>query len=832
VDPARHQRLGELFAQVRRLPTDEQAAMLDRLDRDEPDLAVELRDLLARDARNGDTSAMPMVGALRELLAQVDVQELIPTLQEDEPHDPSSIGRYTVLRPLGEGGMGVVYLAEQDRPKRLVALKIMRQGFGRAGAALRKRFERETQLLARLEHPGIARLYDAGTAPIDGATGAVAVPFFAMEFVDGKALLEHAKAARLSARDRMRLMVRISEAVAAAHRQGVVHRDLKPSNILVDGTGQPKVLDFGVARAMGGNAAMTTANTEIGQLVGTLPYMSPEQVAGDPSRIDARCDVYALGVIAYELLTSRLPLDVRDVTVAEAARQIRDDDPRPLSSIDRSLRGDLDTIVAKALEKDRDRRYASAEAFGADIARWLDDEPIAARPASTIYQLRKFARRNRGLVGGTALAFVALSAGLVAATWGLLEARSERDAARAAEATADRERVAARAAEARAQKRFNEVRKLAKSFIWEVHDGIVDLPGSTAVRKDIVTRGLEYLDSLAEEAGDDPLLQEEISEGYLKIGQAQGYYSRGNLGDRDAAMRSFEKARAIRERSVAAHPEEPRWLIGLLTARNYIGNIHYSEGRYEQALAEFQDVRAGRERVVELCAGKPEEERAARRAVSISWQWIGNALEALKRKEECLDAAERRIAIVREIYREGDITSMRDLGVAYEKLGGALVALDRVPEGLEEYRASVSLRERLAAAHPENAEFQMDVAVSRGRVARMLLAAGEIDEAETLFVLARETFVEMARLDPQNVLTQVNLAISDYRLAEVAAARAALATDPAVEAEERGKAIEIAQRAIDRLVTLKDAGKLEARYLEGITEFEALRDAQKQAMAR
>lgn len=837
-DRSRHQRLSELFAEARSADAEARGALLKRIGAEDPSLAAELDDLLRHHQQAPRTEdlgrAIPVAGELRALAAQLglspqtspsetlDPEQARPVPPEPGPH--ATIGRYTLLRELGEGGMGVVYLAEQDHPRRTVALKIMRQGFGLAATELRRRFELETQLLARLEHPGIARLYDAGTAPLKDAPSGAAVPYLVMEYVDGLPLLRHAESRGLGLRERLTLMLGICRAVAAAHRQGVIHRDLKPGNILVDTTGQPKILDFGVARAVSGDAAMTTAHTDIGQLVGTLPYMSPEQVSGDPRRIDARTDVYALGVVTYELLAGRLPLLVRDMAIPEAARRILDEDPVPLSTIDRSLRGDVNTIVAKAMEKDADRRYPSAEAMADDIQRWLEDEPILARPASTLYQLAKFARRNRGLVAGVMLAFLMLVAGLVGTTMGLVKARRSAEEAGAAKVLADEQRDAALVAEGRATRRFNDLRRLAKAFIYDVHDDIVDLPGSTEVRKDMLARGLEYLDSLATEAADDPGLQNELAEAYVKIGQAQGYYARGNLGDRDAALESFTKAARIRQALLAAEPEREQWQIGLLNVRNYIGNIHYSEGRYQQALEEFKAVRARREALVKSLEADPQRRREALRALSISWQWVGNSHLALKQEDEALEAYRAQLALAQELHVPGDVPSTRDLSVAHEKVGDGLRARGRTSEALAAYRANLELRRALSAAAPDNGELRSDLAVSLGRVARILLAAGEVEEAASLFTESRDILAQTAEADPRNILAQTNLAIAEYRLAEVAAARFDRAASQEEAVLHRGEGLAQFDRAIELLEDLHRDGRLEARYVEGIREIREARE--------
>ncbi|PWT97779.1 MAG: hypothetical protein C5B51_30755 [Terriglobia bacterium] len=332
-----------------------------------------------------------------------------------------SIGHYRLLRLVGEGGMGAVYEAEQDHPRRIVALKVIKSGF--ATPALLRRFEQEAQALARLQHPGIAQIYEAGAAD----TGFGPQPYFAMEFIRGASLLEYAAARHLGLRERLELMARICDAVHHAHQRGLIHRDLKPGNILVDETGQPKILDFGVARVTDSDS-QATRQTDMGQLIGTLAYMSPEQVLADPLELDTRSDVYALGVILYELIAGRLPYTLSP-RLHEALQTIREQDPPLLSTMRRDCRGDIETIVAKALEKEKGRRYASAAGLAADIHRFLQDEPITARPATTAYQLKKFARRHKALVTGIAAVFVALVLGLGASIWQAVRAgRAERTA--------------------------------------------------------------------------------------------------------------------------------------------------------------------------------------------------------------------------------------------------------------------------------------------------------------------------------------------------------------------------------------------------------------------
>ncbi|MBY0313015.1 MAG: serine/threonine protein kinase [Phycisphaerales bacterium] len=307
---------------------------------------------------------------------------------------PKDIAGFQIERELGRGGMGVVYQAIQKTPRRTVALKVMRWDAMTPSGI--KRFAREAEVLGQLKHPGIAQIYQAGMVNLDGRDQ----PYFAMEFVSGPDLKAHCDQRSLSREERLKLIVRLCEAVQYAHGRGFIHRDLKPGNILVepptldtDRLGQPKVLDFGIARVTGSDEPSNTLRTHTGQIVGTLAYMSPEQAAGDNEKIDARCDVYALGAIAYELLTGRLPLTLSGRTVPEAMRIVIEQDPPSMRTVDRSLAGDLDAIVARALEKDIARRYQSAAELAADIDRFLRGEPVHARPASATYQLESLNNR-------------------------------------------------------------------------------------------------------------------------------------------------------------------------------------------------------------------------------------------------------------------------------------------------------------------------------------------------------------------------------------------------------------------------------------------------------
>ncbi len=335
---------------------------------------------------------------------------------------PERIGPYRLLEILGEGGMGRVYRAEQDRPRRAVALKVVRPE--RTTREALRRFEHEYYLLGKMHHPGIAQIYEAGSIE----TPAGPRPFFAMELIHGRPLTKFADDERLSSRARIALFLDVCDAVAHAHQRGIIHRDLKPGNILVEAPGRPKVLDFGLARLDDAEASVSLPSTLSGEILGTLSYMSPEQVAGAPDLIDVRTDVYSLGVILYELLAGRMPYELRGRGLFEAAKIIAEEEPSRLGSVDRAYRGDVETILGKALAKERSGRYETVAALAEDLRRHLADRPIAARRPGAMEQARKFARRNPALVSAVAAAFVVTASLAAAAGSAYLNEKKLRDA--------------------------------------------------------------------------------------------------------------------------------------------------------------------------------------------------------------------------------------------------------------------------------------------------------------------------------------------------------------------------------------------------------------------
>lgn len=467
--PEQFRRIDEIFNSARGMPHGTRTAFLNESCGGDATLRTEVEALLTADEQPDDylkTPAIQQGAHIASIGGRLSAQPL-PM--------PARIGNYRVIKIIGEGGFGVVYQAEQEHPRRTVAIKVLKSQF--ATPQVLRRFEYEAQVLGRLQHQGIARIFEAGTSHEGGRM----LAYFVMEHIEGLPLDRYAREKSLTVRQRLELFARVCDAVQYAHQKGILHRDLKPGNILVvedEDSGkysmagetarsatprafsaQPKILDFGVARATDANEQLTTMRTSTGQFIGTLPYMSPEQVGGDQREIDTRSDVYALGVVFYQMLSGVLPLDFRSCSVPEAARKIRDDEPRKLGSIDRSLRGEIEIIVSKAMDKDRARRYQSALDLASDIRRYLAGEPIEARRDSTFYVLRKALRRYRGLVAAATLFAVSLA---VFSVYAYLQSERNRHLAiseSAARVVADTARKSAENAQKRADDTSEQLRR-------------------------------------------------------------------------------------------------------------------------------------------------------------------------------------------------------------------------------------------------------------------------------------------------------------------------------------------------------------------------------------
>jgi eukaryotic-like serine/threonine-protein kinase len=675
--------------------------------------------------------------------------------------DPRTISRYRILDILGEGGMGIVYLAEQDQPHRRVALKVIRADH--ASSTIARRFERESEVLGRLQHPGIAQIYEAGTE----VRGNAVIPYFAMELVVGVPITEYAHAHCPTTHERLDLFAKVCDAVDYAHQRGVIHRDLKPANILVDATGQPKILDFGIARLTDADV-QATQQTSVGEIIGTLQYMSPEQVSADPLEIDTRSDVYALGVMFYELLADRLPYDLSRRVVHDAMRVILLEDPAPLGSVDRHLRGDVETIASKALDKDKTRRYGSAREFATDIRRYLANEPILARSPSAGYQLRKFARRNRALVGGVTAAVLALAAGTVVSTVLALRARRAERLAVVHQTQAEEQTARARAVSAFLEDMLRSADpEVAQGRAPTVHD-VVDqaarrvntsvLARAPTVRADVASTigsvytslgdygaALGFLDTARalyqRTAGVDPT---EIARVELEIGT-----TREAQGDLKGSLEELQRAYAFDLKRLPPDADET------VETEDRLAYSVYAAGQEDSAVRLLGDalVRARQhhpqpDSVVarallalgEMLAYKHvpvAAESLSRQAAEIFGRTEGSyhpgvihalrdqalALERLNRDAEAEVICRRVLDLTRTVY--GD--DHPETANAYERLGQVLADEKKPAEAEPLLRKALAIRvERLGPQHH-------DVQLVRTTLARLLQDEHHYDEAQQLF---------------------------------------------------------------------------------------------------
>jgi tetratricopeptide (TPR) repeat protein len=704
--PVDARKLEDLFHAALDVPGAERPAFIEDACGSDAALRAELEALL----ENDDESTFMASPPLRICGAEDD--------RRDHLQPGAVIGSCRVSRLIGEGGMGAVYEAVQERTGRVVAIKIMRQGLASREAL--RRFQYESRVLARLSHDGIAQVLEAGTHRDNGA----ARPYFVMEYVtDARPVTEFASDRDLDPRARLGLLAHICDAVHHAHQKGVIHRDLKPGNVLVDVNGRPRVIDFGVARAADPEYRRTTVRTDMGRLVGTIPYMSPEQVLEDSDAIDTRSDVYSLGVIAYELLAERMPYDVRQRPIPEAVRIIREQDPAPLSTVHRAFRGDIETIVAKALEKDRARRYQSANDFSADILRYLSDEPILARAPGGMYQIWKFARRNRALVAGIAVAIVGLTLGAATATWQAVTAAQERNRAQV---------------EARRAERIS-------AFLRD----ILQTANPKAHGPDVTVR--HVLDQAARDVdtqfGDDPLVEASIRN---TIGNT--YWT---MGDLDSAAAHLLASYALyRDELGESDPATCRALGSLADLLTF--NCQYEEaGRLiDDALTACRvDLPESDPRVIELMRREttllyeqddPRCEAALRDMLDRLRSAYGDSHIALAetmdqlaviascagRRDEAIGLRRDALEMKAALRGEDDPT----VGHAYTDLAIERLRFAATDEDLlESERLLQKALEILNAAFPGDS---LDVAITLAEFAALRMAQDDFDDAERLYLEA------------------------------------------------------------------------------------------------
>jgi serine/threonine protein kinase/Tfp pilus assembly protein PilF len=735
-----YERVRQLFLAAREKEPGQRAAFLREACQDD-DVRAEVESLLAHAAQIDTFLQTPALGgsfalAGPELLASgASTTDGLAGAPPSAVY-PERIGRYRILEVLGRGGMGVVYRAEQENPRRTVALKVVR--WGAESPAILQRFQHESRVLGFLHHPGIAQILEAGTAD----TGHGPQPYFAMEFISGRPLTEHADAQRLNVRARLELLVKTCDAVHHAHQKGVIHRDLKPGNILVDERGQPKILDFGVARVTDPDLRVSTLATHAGLIVGTLGYMSPEQVRGQPSEIDIRTDVYSLGALLYEVLAQRPPLKVAGKSLPEAARVIVEDEPTALRTLCHGISGDLEAIVAKALEKDKTRRYESAAALADDLRRFLADQPVAARPATTWYHFRKFARRNRLLVSAVAATGFILIAGIIGTSIGLTRAtRAESSARReAAKASAISDFVTSMLASVEPGKQGRDVRvldvldqaagDLANKYAGqpELRAALHERIGASYHRLGAYERASEQFRSAETLLRLTPGSDSELAAVLSSLGTA--YHLSGHYEQAENALR---EAVAVRRRGGTAQAADLA-----TTLSNFAGLLH-TLGRYEDAGRAWNEaLQLSRDHLPAL-----DPQRAA----------ILNNLGSLALRREDDATAGRLYQEALQQYEASLGPEHPDTITCRQNLAGVVARQGDLQRAEGLYRDILATRRRILG--PEHAQ----VAVTLNNLAKVLLTRADYSGAAEMYSDALEIFEKSpGPAHPQTAVAHNNLA--------------------------------------------------------------------------
>jgi serine/threonine protein kinase/tetratricopeptide (TPR) repeat protein len=817
VNPDRWPQVREVLDRAIALPATARLAYLDEACSGDADLRGEVDSLLDSYHRAGGTFLEDSVADLANGTLDMGAR-------------PNRIGRrigvYEIVAEIGRGGMGEVYRAVRvdGQYTKEVAIKLVRGGLG--GDSLSERFRNERQILASLDHPNIGRLLDGGSD--DG------VPYLVMELIEGTPIDAYCDERRLSITERLHLFRQICAAVQYAHQRLVIHRDLKPSNVLVTSDGSPKLLDFGIAKILDEEpGARTTRAAPM-----TLEYASPEQIRAEP--ITTASDVYALGIVLYELLTGRSPYPCDPRRTLELARAVCETEPSRPSTVvlrpplprdaddrkpptaeelsgsregsparlRRRLVGDLDAIVLKAVRKEPVRRYPTVDQLSEDIRRHLDGRPVAASKGTLRYRAGKFVTRHKLVMAASAAALLAVLGGAYA-TW-----RQARIAQHQAE-IAESER-------ARAERRFGDVRKLANSVIFELHDSIQDLPGATPARKLLVERALEYLDSLAGESRGDASLQGELADAYQRIGDVQGGPFGPNVGDATLALASYRKAVSIRRGLMAAGTHGVHDSIRFAEASRLLGNALAVNGDMSGAMEHLRGAVEALEAVPTLHAQDPRVLTELTRDYSAEADIMASLLSVhnLRDMSAALELRKKQLATAQQLIRlePGKAETQRVLAASLSGMGDQLLLTGRRREALEHYVQARQIFENTAAG-TTTTRGVLDLHDAYYRLTTVQLANGEVEESLASGRRALALIQELKTRDPQNTQATLVMAADYANLADVSArlgrrreAYDVLAKALALDAELKRKFPAGAEFRHLRCQRLQIAGDVSARF--------------------
>jgi serine/threonine protein kinase/type II secretory pathway pseudopilin PulG len=695
---------------------------------------------------------------------------------ETEERTGQRIGPYEVIREIGHGGMGTVFLAVRadDQYRKQVAIKLVKRGMD--SDAILRRFMMERQILANLEHPNIARLLEGGSTA-DG------LPYFVMEYIEGQPITEYCDAHRLTTAQSLELFREVCAALHYAHQNLVVHRDIKPGNILVTAEGVPKLLDFGIAKLLSPGWANETGEATASMVrLMTPDYASPEQFRG--LTITTASDVYSLGLVLYQLLSGHHPYRLRKRHPEEVAQAILQEEPeKPSTAAGRqrveegsratdieecatenaplagktiqqspmrnpkSLRGDLDNIVLKALRKEPERRYASVQEFSEDIRRHLEGLPVIASPATFSYRAGKFARRNRTAVVAAAIVIFTLLSATAITGWQARVARRERD---------------------RAESRFNQVRKLANTVLFDYHERIKNLPGATEARRKMVTDALEYLDNLASDSNNSPDLQRELALAYKKVGDIQGGYSAsGNTGEQDMALQNYRKALAIQEKLILQTQVTDSDLRTLAMLYVDVGSGLAGKGDFQgqEALC--------RKAVFALSEIVPNDEPGTTTTRSDLARVLFELASAL-RGEGNLDGAIEEYSKAAQIYErlanehpDKRDSYLRNAALTFKTMGAIREMKQEPVFALELYRKALAIDAENASANLNNVQYQLDYSFSYNSVASVLTDDGHPEEALENCQKALTIQEKVVADDAKNSFARFSLARTYRRLGDI-----------------------------------------------------------------